>query len=999
MGKHSTKLSLYALALVFFPLLVAKAQTQVSGRVVSSTDGLPLPGVNVLIQNSTRGAATDIDGNYSLEIQPGDEILIFSFVGYFAQEVNIAGRSLINITMEPDFGELEEIVVVGYGTVRKSDLTGSVSSIQGEELVTVPAVNPMDALQGKVAGVQIANSSGAPGLEPPVIRIRGVGTSGDPSPIFVVDGVILNDISYLNSSDIESVEVLKDASALAIYGNRGANGVILITTKLGKPGQGTTVNVFSEYSLQVQQDRIDLLSGREFAEVTNVISPRTFNNLDAVPNTDWQDLIFETAPIQNHQVSVSGGSENNQYYFSLGYFNQQGTIPESAFERLTVKLNERFTPKPYLAIGTNLTVSPFRRDNTNTRAPVIAYRASPAVEPFDEDGNFNEVIGVGNILANFEFDTDNVTRGITTVGQLFAEGYFLDGFTFKTSLGTELLFEENEVFVPVFFVSAAQQNEVNRFEKNSFRRTSWMWENTLSYDKEIGVHRVNAVAGFTLQEVQNERLNLTARNLFREGEDFRYLGPGTLDPSTTDNSIRDVRDFFNQISYLGRVNYSYDNRYIATFTFRRDGSSKFLGGNRYGNFPAVAFGWNVINERFIAMPEIISNLKLRASWGIVGNDKIDYLAGFNTVGNDFNAVLGLNEQQFFGQSDSRFGNPDLEWEEVAQIDIGLEVGLFDDQLIAEFDYYRRDTDGILIGLPLPDYLGNGANVVFFNAGEVRNSGLEFNIQWRDQVGEVRYNAGVLGAFNDNETLFVSGVEGSDELLSPVVGNNVVTLTRAGLPIGAFFGYVVDGVFQNEDEIANNPSISGAEPGDLIFRDVNGDGQITGDDRTFIGSSIPDFTYGIDLGASYKNFSLDLLFQGQMGNDIYNIKETIRPAPFNYEQRVINYWRGEGTSTTEPRPTIGGNNFLPSTRFVQDGSFIRLRTITLAYDLPAVLLNKANFSAGRVYLRGTNVFTITDFTGYNPEVADGNPLLNGIDGLQRGTIPVASVYSLGLNLTF
>ena len=999
MGGHLIKLSFCIIALIISPSFGLKAQTQVTGKVTSFGDGQPLPGVNVLIKNSTRGVATDVNGNYTLELLAGDEALIFSFVGYAAQEVNIAGRSVIDVILEPDFGDLEEIVVIGYGTVRKSDLTGSVSSIRGEELVTVPAVNPMDALQAKVPGVQITNSSGAPGLEPPVVRIRGVGTSGDPSPIYVVDGVILNDISYLNSADIESVDILKDASALAIYGNRGANGVILITTKLGTSAQGTVVNVSSEFSIQVQQDRIDLLSGREFAEVTNVIAPGTFNNLDAVPNTDWQDLIFETAPIHNHQVSVSGASENNQYYFSLGYFNQQGTIPESGFERLTIKVNEKFTPKPFLAVGTNLTVSPFRRENTNNRAPVNAYRASPAVEPFGQDGNFNEVIGVGNILADFEFTTDDVTRGIATVGQLFAEGYFLDGFTFKTSLGTELLFEENEVFVPVFFVSSAQQNEVNRFEKKNFRRTSWIWENTLSYDKEFGPHRVNAVVGYTLQEVKNEKLDFTARDLFREGDDFRYLSPGTIDPTTTNNDVKDDRDFFNQISYLGRVNYSYDDRYIATFTFRRDGSSKFLGGNQYGNFPAVAVGWNIINEQFITLPQVISNLKLRASWGIVGNDKINYLAAFNTVGNNFNAVLGFNEQQFFGQSDSRFGNPDLEWEEVKQLDIGLEIGFLDGKLIAEFDYYRRDTEGILIGLPLPDYLGNGGNAVFFNAGEIRNSGLEFNLQWRDEIGPIAYNAGLIGAVNDNETLFVSGVEGSNELLSPLVGNNVVTLTRAGLPIGAFYGYEVEGVFQNETEIANNPSISGAQPGDLIFRDVNGDGQITGDDRTFIGSSIPDFTYGIDLGASYKNFRLDLLFQGQMGNEIFNIKETIRPAPFNYEKHVINYWRGDGSSNSEPRPTIGGNNYLPSTRFIQDASFFRLRTVTLSYNLPDELLGKANFNAARVYLRGTNVFTITDFTGYNPEVADGNPLLNGIDGLQRGSIPVSSVYSLGLNLTF
>ncbi|RUA29397.1 MAG: hypothetical protein DSY77_15125 [Bacteroidetes bacterium] len=980
--------------LLFFSVSLAYAQLELKGTVTDLSTQEPIPGVSIKVVGTERGTVTDLDGNYNLNVDE-NATLRFSFIGYKTKEVPVNGRTSINIQMEENIEALEEVVVVGYGAIKKSDLTGSVTSIKGEELKTVPTANPVDALQGKVSGVQITNSSGAPGSSP-IVRIRGVGTSGNPSPIYVVDGVITNDISFLNSTDIESIEVLKDASALAIYGNRGANGVIIVSTKLGEEGKKATLSVSSEFSIQNQQNRIDLLNRDQFAEVVNVINPGTYNNVGALPETNWQELIFEPAPIQNHQLSLSGASEKNQYYFSLGYFDQKGTIPESQFQRLNLKFNERYSPKSFLSIGANLNFSLSNRDNTIGNAPFNAYRAWPIISPKDENGNFNVVPNVGNILADFKYNTDNKTRGITTVGQLFGEATFWDGFTFKTSLGVELLLEENESFTPVYSVGdSPQQNEVNSFSKNLFRRSSIIWENTLNYDKTIEQHQINAVVGYTVQSVTNENLNLIGRDLFRDGNDFRYLNPNNLDPNSIQNGIRDVGDFYNQVSYLGRLNYSFDNRYIATLTFRRDGSSKFLGDNRFGNFPAVGLGYNVINEEFINLPEQITNLKIRGSWGRVGNDKISYLSAYNVIGNDLNAVFGEEEQIYFGQSDSGFGNPDLKWEIVEQFDIGLEIDLFEARLLGEFDYYQRTTEGILIDLPVPSYLGNGNSNVFFNAGEVRNSGLEFNVQWQDDVGEVEYNIGINGATLNNEMLFVSGVEGSDQLFGRI-NNDVVSRTEAGLPIGAFYGYQVEGVFQNEDQIANTPSFTGTNPGDLIFADINDDGVINGDDRTFIGSPIPDLTYGISLGASYRNFSLDVLFQGQEGNEILNYKETVRPALYNYEARYYDYWRGEGTSNTEPRPTEGGNNYRISSRYIQDGSFFRLRTVTLSYNLSQDFIKNIGMTSARVFLRGNNVFTLSDFTGYNPEVANGNPLINGID---TGTYPVASIYTAGINLNF
>jgi TonB-linked SusC/RagA family outer membrane protein len=985
--------SLKAIVSAGFILLFFQVSSQtISGKIVSSDDNEELIGVTIQIKGTTTGTTSDIEGKYKINASPSNT-LIFSYVGFDTQEIAVGSQQVIDVSLVSSLNELEEVVILGYGSVRKSDLTGSVATIDKEKLKSIPASNPMDALQGQVSGVQITNGSGAPGSSP-TVRIRGVGTPGNPSPLYVVDGVLLNDISFINSADIESITVLKDASALAIYGNRGANGVVIVKTKQGKIGQGSQIAISSSYGVQIQQNRIDLLNGREFAEVINVITPGSFNNLDAVPDTDWQELIFQTAPIQTHTVSISGASEQNQYYFSMGYFGQEGTIPNSDYNRLTVKLNERFSPKEYLSLGTNLSVTPFWQNNTRNDAPFNVYRAAPTIAPFDENGNFNEVSGVGNVLADLRYTTDNKTRGTRIVGQVFIDAYFLDGFTARTSVGVESLREENEVFTPVFYVSPAQQNEETRFGKNQFTRTSLLWENTINYDKEIADHNINAVIGFTAQDVSNEQLNLLGRNLFRDGEDFRYIDPSNIDATSVSNGVRDANDYFKQASFLGRVNYSFNDRYLATFTFRRDGSSKFLADNRYGNFPAIAFGWNAINETFFTLPKTFTNLKVRGSWGIAGNDKINYLAAYSTVDNNQNAVFGTDEQQYFGQSDGALGNPNLKWEEIEQYNIGMEVGLIEQKLTLEMDYYNRTTRGTLIGLRLPDYLGNGTNLVTFNAGDFRNKGVELNLNWEDEVGLIRYSTGLQGTTINNETLKVSGVESADEILGFAQGSTI-SRTAKGLPIGAYYGYIVDGVFQNTDQIASTPTLSGTAPGDLIFRDENKDGVLNGDDRTYLGSAIPDVIYGLNGSIGYKGFNLTILFQGQSGNKVFNIKETVRPAQYNYENHVLNYWRGEGTSNSEPRPTSGGNNYLPSSRYIQDGSFFRLRSITLSYSFSQDILDKVNVKSAQMYLRGNNVFTLTDFTGYSPEIGGGT-LTTGVD---EGTYPVASIYTLGIDLTF
>lgn len=985
------------LLLVFLslPFLLIAQNRTVSGKVTGADDNLGIPGASVLVQGTTKGVATDADGNFSLELQAGETVLIISSIGYKTQTVALGERISIDIVLESDAVSLQEVVVIGYGTVRKSDLTGSVSSIRGKELNTVPSINPMQSLQGKIAGVQVASSSGAPGAGT-YVRIRGIGTFNDSSPIYVVDGVILQNIDYLNSADIESMEVLKDASATAIYGARGANGVIIVTTKKGATSGNNfpTINLTVDYSVQQLAKKIDLLNGREYAIVRNKINPGTFNNIDALPNTDWQDEIFRTAPIQNYQVSIAGGSEKFQYYTSFGYFKQDGIISKSEYERVSLKFNNILHLSKDVRLGSNLSFTPFTQQNTNGNSVFVVYRAWPTITPFQSDGSYSEVPGVGNVLADID-NTNSFNSGLRSVNNIYAEVDFLKGFTFKTSFGADIEYGKSRSYTPIFFVSPQQQNATDDLGKGYSDRIDWLWENTVNYQKEMGVHRVNAVVGYTLQESSSENVFLGAQNLLRSGEDFWYVNifPNLVSPNFATNS---VGSNFSMISYLARANYTYNDRYLFTATFRRDGSSKFTESNRYANFPSFALGWNAINESFMQNNKTFSNLKVRASWGTIGNEKINYQRQYSLVQNGINALFG-QDVLYSGATYGVSGNPNLKWETTEQVDIGIEAGFLNDRLTAEIDYYHRATRDILIDLPVPGYYGNGDGaVITFNAGEVLNKGFELNLGWNSEVGELKYSVGLVGTTIHNEVLKVSGTGESDEELVGLFNGRQVTRTVPGLPIGSFFGYNVLGVFQNASELNAYPHLSSTEVGDLKFEDINQDGILNSADRTNLGSPIPTYLFGLNLNLTYKNFDFTSDFQGQGGNKIFNGKEIIRPDPYNFESRYLNFWNGDGTSNSEPRPSNGGVNYEPSSRYIYDGSFIRLRNISLGYTLPQALVDKGGMKSVRAYVRITNLFTISDFTGYTPEIVSGNPVLNAID---VATYPVPRIFSVGLNMTF
>jgi TonB-linked SusC/RagA family outer membrane protein len=988
---------LFVSQVILFPLY---SQQLIKGKITDDKN-VPLPGASVQVKNTLRGAFSDANGDFSIMATPADT-LVFSMLGMASQKFPVAGNTVFTVKLLEESKQLNEVVVIGYGTVKKSDLTGSVSTIKSVDLTKITSLSPEQGLQGKVTGVQVTSTSGAPGAIP-VLRVRGVGTFNNSSPIFVVDGVILDDISFLNSEDIESMDILKDASATAIYGSRGANGVILVTTKTGKKGEGKTVFSYSgEHSLQILAKKIDLLSGRDYATVVNEITP-TYNNVDLVPNTDWQSLIYHSASILSHQISASGGTENTQFYLSIGYFKQNGIVDKSSYERVTFKLNNTYSLTKNIKVGNFISVTPYKQQNA-PNVTYSAYRAQPILVPYNPDGSFAPVVNVGNPLADLAY-SNNYNKGVRGVGNLFAEATILKYFKAKTSYGLDAAYNQAISFAPAFFVSSQQYNLLNTLTKGNSDNITWVWENTLSFNRQFGRHSFDAVGGYTMQRASSENFSMTGKNIIRTSPDFWYFDPNYIsDPNNGVNTVSsisngvDVNQNYSMLSYLFRVNYTYNSKYILTATFRRDGSSKFSTGNRYGNFPSFAAGWNVSRESFMQNVSLISNLKVRGSWGIIGNDKIPYDKQYSltqTMVSVFGVPSSVNSATTYGVS----GNPNLKWESTTQGDAGLEIGLLKDKLTGEFDYYNRKTTNILIPLSTPDYLGNGQGaVVWFNAASVSNTGFESKITWKDNIGKVGYSISFLGSSLKNKVLKVGGSSGIDSVLygGRLASGVAVTQSRVGLPIGAFYGFKTNGVFQSTDELNSYPHLSTAVPGDLRFVDVNNDGKIDDKDRTFIGSPIPKFILGLNFEADYVGFDLSFEIQGVYGNKLFNAKEIVRPDPYNWEKHVLGAWTGPGTSNTEPRADYGGNNYLPSDKFVQDGSFTRLRNVTLGYTLPSALTKKVSISQLRIYLKGSNIYTLTRFTGYTPEIGSGDVLSNGID---FGTYPVTAVYSFGINLTF
>jgi TonB-linked SusC/RagA family outer membrane protein len=988
---------------LWLPLLLAAfglqaQQVRVTGTVTSQEDGETLIGVNILIKGTSSGTITDFEGNYELNVPSPDVTLVFSYTGFESQEIALAGRTRLDVVMGLSRQVLDEIVVVGYGTQRKSDLTGAISTVKAEEIQRIPSANLEQALQGRVSGVQVTPVSGEPGAGA-IIRIRGTGTLNDASPLYVVDGMLLDDISFLNLNDVESVEVLKDASATAIYGSRGANGVIIITTKKGER-RAAVFTASAYYGVQNVLKQIDLVNGAQFAQLANEVAvnegrsplfpdPESFGE-----GTDWQSVIFQPAPIQNYQFSANGGSDNMIYNLSLNYFGQEGIVRGSEFQRLTLRLNNEYTLSNRFSFGHNLAMVYTQREVAANVVPT-AYRAEPIIPVRDSLGNFGDAtvrVPVSNPEAQI-FYNNNSNFGYRTVGNAYLDVRLPANLVFRSNLGMDLESTQGKNFVPQFEVSptSLQRSDVSRLNVNQGRTFSWLWENTLSFNKEWTNHRLNLLGGITAQEFNFENLGGGRINFPGETPEFFYLNAGEILGQTNFNT----GFAWSMLSYLFRANYTLMDRYLFTASYRIDGSSRFGANNRYGHFPSLAAGWNLSNEGFMENIDFISRLKLRASWGQIGNDKIGAYAGRPTVTTGLNAVLGRDPQLLNGASIVSLANPFIRWESTTQSNFGMEIGLLDNRLVAEVDYYNRVTDDILVPVPIPDYIGADAFPIV-NAAKVRNSGLDFNLGWRERRGKVSYNFNLVASTVNNEVLGLG--EGQEAIFGGGIGIGGLLGTRTvvGLPIGSFFGYVVDGVFQNQAEIDAAPTWGRERPGDLRFRDINDDGVITTDDRTFIGSPIPDFIYGFSGGFDVAGFDFFIDFNGQRGNKIINAKKMARFGTYNFESSFLSRWTGEGTSNTEPRITNGGHNYEMSERFIEDGSFMRLRTLQIGYTLPSSLLGQLRLSKLRVYANGTNLITWDNYSGYTPEIASGSVIDVGID---RGVFPIAKVFTFGLDIGF
>ena len=974
------------------------AAQQVTGTVTSATTGQPLTGVEVTVRGTAVSTRTTAEGRYLINVPSiATDTLVFALIGYRQETAGIAGRSTIDIALDR-IAQLEAVVSIGYGEQERRDLTGAIGSVDGEDIAEVATASVAQALQGKIAGVQVTPETGEPG-KGAVVRIRGVGTLNNASPLYVVDGMLLDEIGFLSPNDIASIDVLKDASATAIYGSRGANGVIIVTTKKGEESGRTTFTMNAWAGSQSVQNEIDLVSAEQYAELANELAANTgaatlpFPTGFSGAGVDWQDEIFQSAPMQSVQLAAQGGSDRVSYYFSGNLVNQTGIIEKSDFRRATLRLNNDYDLSDRFRLGHSINFA-YTEDE---RAPGVVrqlYYADPTVSPRDAEGTFNDVNQHGGSAGNpaaAVFYTRNEGSGGRLVGNLFADYDVTSDITFRSSFGVDYGRDDFRNFAPAYFVSPTQRNNDSNLRVETNTVSTWLWDNTATYNYNSERHRLTVLGGVTANRSYLELLGGNRVNIAGESPSLWYLNAGASDGQTNENRAED----WAMLSYLARANYTLLDRYLFTASMRVDGSSRFGADNRYGYFPSLALGWNVDEELFFDAWPAFDNLKLRASWGQTGNDKIGSYPGIPLVTGNLNAVFGTSEVITYGAAPIALANPNVKWERTTQTNAGADMAFLDNRLAVTADWFHRLTDGILVQVPIPGYIGVNSQP-FVNAAEVLNTGLEGSITWSNAYGDVRYEIGANGSTIDNEVKALGG--GREEILGGGLGNEVTFTTRTvvGEPIGSFWGFRTDGVFQNAAEVAAGPRRGGEQPGDIRYADLDGDGAITNADKTFIGSPIPDFIYGLNGSIEWKAFDVSASFTGQMGNEIFNGKKAVRFGYDNFETSFLDRWTPTNPSTTEPRVTNAGHNYQASTRFIEDGSYFKLQTAQLGYRLSEAMAGRMGVDRARLYVSGTNLFTLTDYSGYSPEVNSFSVIASGID---LGIYPTVRTFTVGLDLAF
>ncbi|BDD07279.1 SusC/RagA family TonB-linked outer membrane protein [Aureibacter tunicatorum] len=1002
---------------------VMQTGKQVSGTVLDE-QGMPIPGANVLIKGTSNGTITDFDGNFTLEVD-NETVLVFSFVGYLSQEVQVGNKNRVDVSLEPDVKQLDEIVVVGYGVQKKSDLSSAVSSLKAEEVNKIASTSPAQMIQGRTSGVSVVNS-GSPGAAP-YVKIRGMSSFGDVQPLYVIDGVPGGDITMVSPDEIESFEVLKDGAAAAIYGSLAANGVILVTTKSGKKEQPMKITVNAYGGVQSDMNRLPMANSQEHlmimdqaysnsiadgaigqGDLPGYLNPESGFNVNNYADTDWQDATLRTATIQNYSIGMSGGGESSTYHLSANYLNQEGVVVNSGTERYNFRLKSTFE-KGNLKVMPNIAYSRQTWEN-NTMDFLNMQRALPFVAPYDQTkesgyGYMNEygLRSSANPVGQSELLNDITTKD-QLVANLGLQYQITDDLVASGNLGYAKSFYKNRYDYPAYVLASDTKRQDPYLREY---RSEWYelnYDFTLTYSKTFAEkHSLSVMAGLVGYLYDYGDIDVNVRG------GFMFPDFGGLDPSFSGGASGDFigeGSFtrFTRFGLMSRVNYSYDDRFLIQGTIRRDASSKFGSNNRWGNFPSVSAAWKMQNEAFMEpIKHIVTELKPRVSYGILGRET-------NLNAYDRQALVYGGMWYVMGGEGTGgiytfdMANSNLKWEQSKTFNAGVDFGLFDDKLYGTFNYYQNDSESLLFPEP-NNPPSSGMESPMVNIGKISNRGIELEIGYRNSVGDLKYD------ISGNMTTINNKVQ---SLPAPAYGNSYSylglssqTLTQQGSSASQFHMYKTDGIFRSQSEVDAHVDQNGnliqpnAKPGDVRYVDVNGDGTIDANDMTDVGSPIPNFEYAFNINLAYKGFDLSMFFQGVSGNKILNVNRYNMENPgsgFNMSSDLTNAWTPENPNTSTPRNVIqdNNNNYMMSDRYLEDGSYFRLKNIQIGYTLPKELVSKINVTNLRVYLNADNVFTITNYSGYDPEIVPINAFTQGYD---MGTYPMFRTFTVGAQLTF
>ncbi len=1010
----------------------------VSGQVTDLSDNSPLPGVNIVVKGTTIGTVTDIEGNYRLSVPDETEVLVFSSVGYTPKEVSIGNQAIVNVAMASDVKSLSEVVVVGYGTQKKSDLTGSVSSVVPKDLQEMAVPSLDQALQGRAAGVYVNRNSGAPGSGAQIV-IRGAGSIQGTDPLWIIDGVRTTPGPNFNMNDVASIEILKDASAAAIYGSAAANGVVIVTTKRGADGK-TVVNLNAYAGISSPLGLPNPLNTQQYATIKN--EAYDLAGIDRIPayadpanlplvNTNWLDVLYDPAAIQNYDLSVSGGSATSNYFISGGYFNEAGTYVGTGFKRYSLRANSDFKLGKHIKIGESIFLTHSRNDpmNGDSRDWIRATPALPVFDPTNRFGGYGTVDRLeyqyegGNPLAS-ELRTNELDKEYRVGGNVYLELDLLEGFKLRTNLGANYNIANDRTFTNTYLGGGGVLSTSASLEQAYEENVRLLGNAVLSYDKQIGKHNVGVLVGYEAIKTDIERYNASGAN-FTGG--LQVIDGA--DPESRNSSGKVFSDGI--LSQFARVNYTYNDTYLFTANVRRDGSSQFGKDERYGVFPSASVGWRIINEGFMESATFLSDLKLRASYGVLGNSaglsRYLYQASYSAGGTLYTFGEGQNVVQ--GISPSRFPNRAIKWEEIETYDIGLDLALLENRLTFTADYYVKNTNDLLLTVGLPPSAGylpfawyRSALDPVINIGQIQNQGLEMAVGFRNKLGEnLSLNLSANASYNQNK---VTKLSEDERIVSGTWdGSGRVSVTEVGRPLGSFYGLIVDGIIQNQAEldVLNGGAPDGfytaknTGPGDFRYRDIgrfddNGDfvadpdGKITDADQTFIGNPWPKWIYGFNANLKYRAFDLSLFFQGVTGVDRFNSFKSLTHnlyADYNMTTGALGGWTAENLNNEQPRIIQGDpnrNRSRVSSYFVEDGSYLRLKNLQLGYTLPSELVK--GITTLRVYGSVQNLLTVTRYGGFDPEFdAAGGDNNNTNKGIDRGRYPQSRIVTLGLQLQF